>query len=222
MPKHPLIKTTALAAVALLLTALVAACGESATTGVRSDSEELPAGVDREDLATAVFAAGCFWCVEEAFDPVPGVVKTTSGYIGGQLADPIYEEVSAGGTGHTEALEVLYDPEKVGYDELLTVFWRNVDPTDAGGQFCDRGSQYRGGIFYTNDQQKAQATASKKALQEDPDAPSPIVTEITAAGPFYMAEQYHQNYYQKNPARYTFYKTACGRANRLEALWGPK
>lgn len=219
---HALIKPATLTLFSLLLALFLAACGESPPAGSGSGSEPLPADVDRADLDTAIFAAGCFWCVEEAFDPVPGVVKTTSGYTGGQLANPSYEEVSAGGTRHTEALEVLYDSTKVSYEALLKVFWHNVDPTDAGGQFCDRGSQYRGGIFYLNDKQEALATASKKALQEDPEAPSPIVTEVTEAGPFYAAEAYHQNYYQKNPVRYKFYKTACGRADRLQALWGQK
>ena len=173
-----------------------------------------------DDLSTAIFAAGCFWCVEEAFDAVPGVSVTTSGYIGGHVANPDYRSVSSGRTGHTEALLVRYDAEDVSYDELLAVFWRNVDATDAGGQFCDRGSQYRSGIFYTDDEQRTAAEASKKALQDDPNAPSPIVTEITEAGEFYPAEDYHQDYYQKNPLRYKFYKTSCGRAARLEDLWG--
>ena len=173
-----------------------------------------------ENLSTGIFAAGCFWCVEEAFDAVAGVVVTTSGYIGGHVANPDYRSVSSGQTGHTEALQVRYDPEQVSYEELLAVFWRNVDATDAGGQFCDRGSQYRSGIFYTDEQQRKAAEASKKALQDDPDAPSPIVTEITEAGPFYPAEDYHQDYYKKNPLRYKFYKTSCGRAARLESLWG--
>ena len=217
---HSLKSPAVLTLFSLLLALFLTACGESSPTNPGSGSEPLPADVDRADLGTAIFAAGCFWCVEEAFDPVPGVVKTTSGYIGGQLANPSYKEVSAGGTGHTEALEVLYDTTKVSYQALLKVFWHNVDPTDAGGQFCDRGSQYRSGIFYRDDEQKALAMASKKALQEDPEAPSPIVTEITEAGPFYMAEAYHQDYHQKNPVSYKFYKNACGRADRLEALWG--
>ena len=173
-----------------------------------------------ESLSTAIFAAGCFWCVEEAFDKVPGVSVTTSGYIGGHVANPDYRSVSSGRTGHTEALLVRYDAEQVSYDELLAVFWRNVDATDAGGQFCDRGSQYRSGIFFTDDEQRAAAEASKKALQDNPNAPSPIVTEITEAGEFYPAEEYHQDYYEKNPLRYKFYKTSCGRAARLEELWG--
>lgn len=204
----------------LAMATLIAACNGSGATDAQPAREALPSGVNRADLNTAIFAAGCFWCVEEAFDPVSGVVTTTSGYIGGQLANPTYKQVSAGSTGHTEALEVLYDPDKVSYGELLEVFWRNVDPTDAGGQFCDRGSQYRSGIFYVNDEQKVQAAASKEAVQNATTAPSPIVTEITVAGPFYPAESYHQDYYRKNPLRYQYYKSACGRADRLAELWG--
>lgn len=173
-------------------------------------------------LATATFAAGCFWCVEEAFDKVEGVVETTSGFTGGDVADPGYEQVAAGGTGHTEAVRVRYDPEAVTYETLLDTFWQNVDPTDDGGQFCDRGSQYRSGIFVHDERQRRLAEASKKALRQDPGAPSPIVTPIEDAGPFYPAEAYHQDYYQKNPVRYHVYKKLCGRAARLEELWGDR
>lgn len=173
-----------------------------------------------DDLATATFAAGCFWCVEEAFDKVDGVVDTTSGFTGGDVTDPSYEQVSAGGTGHTEAVRVRYDPDTVTYEALLDTFWHNVDPTDDGGQFCDRGSQYRSAIFVHDERQRRLARASKQALQENPDAPSPIVTPIEDAGPFYPAEDYHQNYHEKNPVRYHVYKKLCGRAARLEELWG--
>lgn len=175
-----------------------------------------------KELATATFAAGCFWCVEEAFDKVEGVAETTSGFTGGEVADPSYEQVSTGATGHTEAVRVRYDPTVSDYQTLLDTFWRNVDPTDAGGQFCDRGSQYRSGIFVHDERQRELAEASKRELRNDPDAPSPIVTPIEEAGSFYAAEDYHQNYYQKNPLRYRFYKLRCGRADRLEALWGEK
>lgn len=197
--------------VAGLLAFGMAACAQ--------ETASQPAAAD-ETLATAIFAAGCFWCVEEAFDKVPGVAVTTSGYIGGAVANPDYRAVSSGRTGHTEALEVRYDADTVSYEELLAVFWRNVDATDAGGQFCDRGSQYRSGIFYVDEAQREAAAASKEALQNDPDAPSPIVVEITEASTFYRAEEYHQDYYQKNPVRYRFYKRACGRAARLKELWG--
>ena len=176
----------------------------------------------REDLQSAIFAAGCFWCVEQAFDEVEGVLQTTSGYIGGDTANPTYDQVSSGRSGHTEALEVRFDPAVVSYERLLEVYWHNVDPTDAGGQFCDRGSQYRSGIFYLDGQQQSLDEASKQALEADPSAPSPIVSEITRATEFYPAEDYHQDYHLKNPLRYSYYKSACGRADRLAELWGPK
>lgn len=166
----------------------------------------------------ATFAAGCFWCVEEAFDKVDGVLSTTSGYTGGRKANPTYEEVSSGATGHTEAVEVIYDPSKVSYETLLQQFWRNVDPLDAGGQFCDRGSQYRSAIFYHSAEQQQQAEASKKEIAAQ--LGQPIATEIAQAGVFYKAEGYHQDYYKINPVRYRFYKWNCGRARRLEDLWG--
>jgi peptide-methionine (S)-S-oxide reductase len=168
--------------------------------------------------ATATFAAGCFWCVEEAFDKVEGVLSTTSGYTGGRTPNPTYEQVSSGGTGHTEAVRVTYDPSRVGYEQLLRTFWHNVDPLDGGGQFCDRGSQYRSGIFYHSEEQKQQAEASKREVAQR--LGKPVVTEIDPAGPFYEAEEYHQGYYEKNPLRYKFYKWNCGRAQRLEQLWG--
>lgn len=185
----------------------------------------LPRNLDAEraasDLQTAIFAAGCFWCVEEAFDAVSGVVATESGFIGGHVADPTYRQVVSGGTGHTEAVKVSFDASRVDYATLLDVFWRNVDPTDADGQFCDRGPAYRSGIFHLDPEQEALARASKQALIDDPAAPSPIVTEITAATTFYPAEDYHQGYYKRNPLRYSYYKSACRRAARLEELWGP-
>lgn len=206
---------TGIFAVVLLLT--LTACGGPVERGVGGSAST----ADLARAETAIFAAGCFWCVEEAFDPVPGVIDTESGFIGGHVADPSYRQVVAGGTGHTEAVRVRFDPERVSYDELLEVFWRNVDPTDAGGQFCDRGSAYRSGIFYLDDAQEERARASKLALQNDPAAPSPIVTEVTAATTFYPAEDYHQGYYLRNPVRYAYYKRACGRAARLAELWGP-
>lgn len=182
------------------------------------ESNQSPAA--NPESSTAIFAAGCFWCVEEAFDKVPGVIETTSGYIGGSTKNPTYKQVTSGKTGHTEALRVKFDPALVSYTEMLNVFWRNVDPTDTSGQFCDRGSQYRSGIFFLDGMQKQAAVASKQALMDDPKAPAPIVTEITAATTFYTAEGYHQNYHNENPLRYRYYKAACGRADRLEALWG--
>jgi peptide-methionine (S)-S-oxide reductase len=173
-----------------------------------------------EGTATAIFAGGCFWCMEHPFDELDGVISTTSGYTGGHVANPTYHQVSSGTTGHAEAVQVVYDPAKIGYDKLLEVFWHNVDPLDAGGQFCDRGSQYRTGIFYTTEEQRRLAEASKKALEDSGRLPAPIVTEIVEAGPFYPAEDYHQDYYKTNPVRYKFYRFTCGRDQRLEEVWG--
>jgi peptide-methionine (S)-S-oxide reductase len=170
--------------------------------------------------ATATFAGGCFWCVEADFDKVAGVISTTSGYTGGRTANPSYEEVSRGGTGHAEAVEIVYDPAKVGYEKLLDVFWHNIDPLAKNRQFCDHGDQYRTAIFYHDDKQRSLAEASKAAVQAR--FKQPIATEIAAAGPFYKAEEYHQDYYVKNPIRYKFYRFNCGRDARLEELWGKK
>lgn len=172
------------------------------------------------DEAVAIFAGGCFWCMEEAFDPVQGVVSTTSGYTGGHVDNPSYRDVTSETSGHTEALKIVYKPAQVDYARLLDVFWHNVDPTDADGQFCDRGDSYRSEIFYVTPDQKQAAVASKKALQNDDDAPSPIVTQIVPAVTFYDAEDYHQNYYQKNSLRYKFYSNACRRQATLEKRWG--
>jgi peptide-methionine (S)-S-oxide reductase len=170
--------------------------------------------------ATAIFAGGCFWCVEEAFEKVPGVVAAVSGYTGGTVPNPTYQLVSSHKTGHAESVRVTYDPAKVSYKQLLDWFWHNIDPTQVEGQFCDHGSPYRTAIFYTGEEQKRTAEESKKALEASGVLKAPIVTEITAAGPFYEAEDYHQDYYKKNPHRYKFYKTGCGRAQRLEQIWG--
>lgn len=169
---------------------------------------------------TAVFAGGCFWCTESDFDKVKGVVATTSGYIGGHKNNPTYKEVSAGGTGHTEAVKVEFNPAQVSYAELLKVFWRNIDPTTADAQFCDHGSQYRSAIFYMNEEQKRLALASKAALEKNKPFKESIVTEITQATMFYPAEDYHQNYHDRNPVRYNYYRWGCGRDARLEELWG--
>lgn len=172
------------------------------------------------EMAEAIFAGGCFWCMEPPYDELPGVVSTTSGYIGGTTKNPSYEQVSSGSTGHTEAVHVVYDPEMVSYRELLDVFWRNIDPVAIDRQFCDRGSQYRSGIYYLTPEQKELAEASKKQLEASGRFEDPIATEIREAGAFYPAEQYHQNYYKKNPVRYKFYRYRCGRDQRLEKLWG--
>ena len=170
--------------------------------------------------ATATFAGGCFWCMESPFDKRDGVLSVTVGYTGGQKKNPTYEEVSAGGTGHAEAVQIVYDPAKISYERLLGIFWRNVDPLTRDAQFCDHGNQYRSAIFSHDEQQKKLAEASKKALEESKRFPSPIVTEIVPALEFYPAEEYHQHYYKKNPLRYKYYRHSCGRDRRLQQLWG--
>jgi len=174
----------------------------------------------RTNQAVATFAGGCFWCTEADFDKVPGVLSTTSGYIGGKIANPTYEQVSAGGTGHAEAVEIVYDPGKVSFDELLSFYWRHVDPTVKSRQFCDVGDQYRTAIFVHDDEQQRLAEASKKKIEAQ--LKQPIYTEIVSAGPFYKAEDYHQDFYQKNPVKYKFYRWNCGRDQRLEQLWGAR
>lgn len=177
-----------------------------------------PAQSDKK-RATATFAGGCFWCMQPPFDKLEGVVSTTVGYTGGHKARPTYEEVSAGATGHAEAIQILYDPEKISYTDLLEVFWHNVDPFDAHGQFCDRGSQYRSAIFYHDEEQRKQAEASKARLQNSLGANRPVVTEIVPTAEFFPAEEYHQDYYRKNPVRYKFYRYGCGRDKRLKEIW---
>jgi len=170
--------------------------------------------------AIATFAGGCFWCMEPPYDELDGVISTTSGYTGGHKQNPTYEEVSAGTTGHTEAVQVVYDPKRISYERLLEVFWRNIDPVTPNAQFCDHGTQYRSGIFYHDAAQRRLADESKRVLEASGRFPAPIVTEIVAAGNFYPAEEYHQDYYKKNPIRYKFYRTSCGRDRRLAELWG--
>ena len=168
----------------------------------------------------AIFAAGCFWCTEAAFQDVPGVVSAVSGYTGGTVKNPTYEEVSSGRTGHAESVEVTFDPSKVSYDKLLDIFWVNHDPTVTNRQFCDPGTQYRPAIFYLNDGQKRLAEASKAKFEKLKPFPQPILTQIVPAGQFWPAEEYHQDYYKKNPLQYRFYVTGCGRYARLDSLWG--
>jgi peptide-methionine (S)-S-oxide reductase len=158
--------------------------------------------------------------MEPPYDELPGVVSTTSGYIGGHTKNPTYQQVSAGTTGHTEAVQIVFDPKKVTYQKLLEVFWRNIDPTTPNAQFCDHGSQYRSGIFFLNEEQHRQAVASREQVDRTKPFREPIVTEITRATTFYPAEDYHQDYYKKNPLRYKFYRANCGRDSRLEQLWG--
>jgi peptide-methionine (S)-S-oxide reductase len=172
----------------------------------------------KPSLARATFAGGCFWCMEPPFEKLAGVVSVTSGYTGGQKPNPTYEEVSAGATGHAETVEVVYDPQKVSYAQLLDVFWHNVDPTQADGQFCDHGRQYRTAIFTHDEEQRRLAEESKKQLQAR--LPKPVVTEIVPASRFYPAEEYHQDFYKRNPVRYYSYRAGCGRDRRLKELWG--
>jgi peptide-methionine (S)-S-oxide reductase len=173
-----------------------------------------------QQSAKATFAGGCFWCMEEAYDKVEGVTETVSGYAGGDVEDPTYQQVVSGTTGHYEVLQVTYDPDVVSYEELLYHFWRNIDPVDGGGQFCDRGSQYLSAIFYHNDRQQRLAQESLRELRRSDRFDQSIAAEILELDEFYPAEEYHQNYYNKNPLRYNFYKTACGREARLQAVWG--
>jgi peptide-methionine (S)-S-oxide reductase len=170
--------------------------------------------------AKATFAGGCFWCMEEAYDKVPGVVATVSGYMGGQVKNPTYEQVTTGRTGHAEVVQVEYDPKQVSYAKLVEVFWRNIDPTQKDGQFCDHGPQYRSGIFFHDAEQKRVAEASRAALQKSKPFKGEIVTEITKSSQFYPAEGYHQDFHTKNPTRYKFYKSGCGRVERLQQVWG--
>lgn len=195
------------------IAALLLACGPASA---QAPSKPAP----KPALATATFAGGCFWCVEEAFDKVPGVTSTVSGFMGGHLKNPTYEQVVTGRTGHAESVQVQFDPAKVSYEKLLEVFWHNVDPTQKDGQFCDHGPHYRTAIFFHDDNQRRQAEASKAALQKSKPFKGDIVTEITRASEFYSADVKHQDFYLKNPTHYRFYKAGCGREARLQQLWG--
>jgi len=177
----------------------------------------LTAAAPAPQYARATFAGGCFWCMVHPFDSVNGVVKVTSGYTGGRTRNPTYEEVSSGMTGHREAVEVVYDPRKVSYQRLLDIFWRNVDPTNGQGQFCDYGEQYKSAVYYQDAAQKQLADASKKAVEGKLKR---VYTDILPASQFWPAEEYHQDYYKKNPVRYKFYRFNCGRDSKLESLWG--
>jgi len=200
--------SAALAVATLLVGAGAAPESDTATTEAKESS------------AIATFAGGCFWCMEPPFDALDGVISTTSGYTGGHQQNPTYKEVSRGGTGHTEALQIVYDPKQVSYAELLDVYWHNIDPTDPHGQFCDKGDQYRSEIFYHDDEQQKLADQSKAALVELKRFTGDVVTGVTAATVFYPAEDYHQDYYRKNPVHYNRYRLGCGRDHRLKDLWG--
>ena len=178
------------------------------------------AGAESTGPAVATFGGGCFWCMEPPYDELAGVIRTTSGFMGGDVENPSYRDVIAGGTGHVEVVQVEYDPEAVSYEKLLHVFWRNHDPLDGGGQFCDRGEIYRPVIFTHDEEQQRLARESRQALVESGRFEQPIDTSIEPAGPFYAAEEYHQGYYRKNRLRYRYYRFNCGRDQRLRDLWG--
>lgn len=203
------------------MTALVlgmATLGCAASAEAKKESLAV-ADVEDQGLARATFAGGCFWCMEPPFDKTDGVKLTVSGYIGGKELNPTYKQVAAGKTGHTEAVQVIYDPKVVTYEQLLEIFWFNIDPTVTDRQFCDWGSQYRTGIFYHGEEQKKAASASKQELVDSKRFPQ-VVTEVTEAAKFYVAETYHQNFYKKNPSHYQRYRRGCGRDQRLHELWG--
>lgn len=210
--------TVVLSFISLGLFLAMPGCTED-VTAVGENGSQTTTG-DNTGMAIATFAGGCFWCMEPPFDEQEGVVSTISGYTGGHQKDPSYEQVSSGGTGHFEAIQIQYDPEKVRYAKLLAIFWRNVNPTDPAGQFCDRGSQYRTAIFYHTEEQQRIAEESKRELVESGRLDESVVTPILPASTFYRAEEYHQDYYKKNPVRYKFYRTGCGRDRVLQRLWG--
>ncbi len=202
----------------IVLLGLLALCASS--LAAERDKDPGAGSPEKAVQARAIFAGGCFWCMEPPFEKLDGVISVTSGYIGGEKKNPTYGEVSAGGTGHAEAVEILFDPARVGYERLLEVFWRNIDPTDPGGQFVDRGSQYRSGIFVLDEEQRRLAEASREALEQSGRFEKTIVTEIVAAGTFYPAEKYHQDYYKENPLRYNYYRWGSGRDRFLDKVWG--
>jgi peptide methionine sulfoxide reductase msrA/msrB len=187
--------------------------------GSMDDKKEPPMTEMTEHTRSAVFAGGCFWCTESDFEKVDGVIEAVSGYTGGPMENPTYQQVSAGGTGHVEAIKVVYDPDKISYEQLLDIFWRHIDPTDAGGQFVDRGDQYRSAIFYATDEERQMAEASKQALEASGRFDRPVVTDILPLGPFFEAEAYHQDYYKKNPLRYSWYRSGSGRDRFLKMAW---
>lgn len=206
----------------LVLGGLLAACEPTAAQAPQTQAQAQASTATVANPGVAIFAGGCFWCTESDFDKVPGVIETTSGYIGGHVDNPTYEQVSAGSSGHIEAVRVRFDPSKTSYAQLLEAFWPTIDPVTANAQFCDRGSQYRSAIFYSTAEEQQLAEAAKDALQKSGRLPAPVVTEILAASTFYPAEDYHQDYYLRNPLRYAYYRNGCGRDQRLEQLWGQK
>lgn len=189
--------------------------------GVTASAAEPVAGASSGRTATAIFAGGCFWCLEADYEKLPGVFGVESGYTAGKTVNPTYKQVSAGGTGHTEAVRITYDPAKVSYPQLVEYFWRHIDPTVKDRQFCDAGTQYRSGIYWQNEEERKIAEASRDELLKSGKFPE-IYTEIAAATAFYPAEEYHQNYYKKNPIRYAYYRRSCGRDARVQELWSGK
>jgi peptide-methionine (S)-S-oxide reductase len=212
--------------VALLVSAiLVPGVALAASTASKPAATSTPAAATtaapaKAALQTATFAGGCFWCVETDFEQRPGIVSVVSGFTGGQKLNPTYEEVSAGGTGHAESVEITFDPSKVTYAKLLDIFWHSIDPTQANGQFCDHGNQYRSAIFYHDETQHRLADQSKRDIEASKILKKPIVTQIVAATKFYPAEEYHQDFWKKDPVRYTSYREGCGRDKRLVEVWG--
>lgn len=206
----------------LTLTLFLWSMGSLESMGYKSETKEKESKemVDKDKYKVATLAGGCFWCMEPPFERLEGVVKVTSGYSGGVEINPTYEEVASGRTSHAESVEVVYDPEKISYEKILEVFWMNIDPTQADGQFADRGKQYRTAIFYHDDEQKAAAEESKKKLEESGKFDSPIVTSIEPFNSFYKAEDYHQDYYKKNPVHYKMYKKGSGREGFIKSTWG--
>jgi len=202
------------------LVAVAAALGLPAPPLLGQSPAPSPAGAPARKLMKATFAGGCFWCMEPPFEALDGVVSVTSGYTGGTKQNPTYEEVSSGTTGHAESVQILYDPARISYDKLLDVYWHNVDPTDATGQFCDHGTQYRPAIFVHDDEQMRLAEASRTALEKTKPFSGEIVVAIVPASVFWPAEEYHQKYHSKNPIRYKYYRSRCGRDARLAQLWG--
>ncbi|MEO8460808.1 MAG: peptide-methionine (S)-S-oxide reductase MsrA [Dokdonella sp.] len=214
-------RNTILSRVGLIgLTLLIGAM--SACAGPSDDSAKHAASASSSgQTATAIFAGGCFWCMVHPFDQLSGVISVTSGYTGGNTVDPTYEQVSSGSTGHAESVQIIYDPSKIGYAKILDVFWHNIDPLAVDAQFCDHGDQYRSAIFTSDAEQQKVAEESKAKLQASGRFDKPIATQIVPASAFYPAEDYHQDYYKKNPVRYKFYRFNCGRDARLEEVWGP-
>ena len=218
---HPNARRSALAFGTAMFVIAARLPAQGASDSARSTTDgTVPMAGARMALDTATFAGGCFWCMEPPFDKLDGVRSTTSGYMGGTVRNPTYEQVSAGGTRHAEVVRVVFDPARVSYARLLEVFWRNIDPLTPNRQFCDGGDQYRAAIFHHGEVQGAAARASLAALVQSRRFKKPVVTEVVAAATFYPAEAYHQDYYKKNPVRYKYYRGRCGRDNRLKELWG--